>query len=207
MGRILRAPAALLLGIALGIAAAAGIAYAAVPNAAGVINACYDRQGDLRVIDAEAGESCDRRESPLSWNQRGPSGAASSVHETPYAPFSRPVPQGNEELAVATLELPAGTYQVVAKGVAQLNRTGSVARFTNAICVLRQGSETQDHANVLLDADDLTVDRSAIALTAVVSLAAAGSVELACRHQSFVEPAPIVEIGTPRITAVRGAAP
>jgi hypothetical protein len=55
--------------------AAAGIAYAAIPSASGVISACYvPNVGLLRVIDADAGKKCTRFEAPLAWNVQGPKG-------------------------------------------------------------------------------------------------------------------------------------
>jgi hypothetical protein len=48
---------------------------AGIPDADGVIHACYKTQnGTLRVID-DAVETCDaRNETPLNWNQTGPQG-------------------------------------------------------------------------------------------------------------------------------------
>jgi hypothetical protein len=50
------------------------IASAAVPDAGGVIHACAKANGDLRVIDTEAGGTCKEGETPLSWSQAGPAG-------------------------------------------------------------------------------------------------------------------------------------
>jgi hypothetical protein len=59
------------------LAVAAGVAYAAIPDSGGVIHGCYNRSnGQLRVIDPGAGESCKTPESVLDWNQTGPAGAA-----------------------------------------------------------------------------------------------------------------------------------
>ena len=52
-----------------------GIAYAAIPDANGVINGCYSSgQGQLRVIDTAKGETCKNNETAISWNQKGPKG-------------------------------------------------------------------------------------------------------------------------------------
>lgn len=59
--------AAVLIGIA-------GVSYAAIPGSNGVISACKDPKGSLRVIDAEAGQACSGNQQPLSWNQQGPQG-------------------------------------------------------------------------------------------------------------------------------------
>jgi hypothetical protein len=62
----------------LGILAACGIAYAAIPSADGVIHSCYNAgsnpAGQLRVIDAEAGGKCSKNEKPLNWNATRPKG-------------------------------------------------------------------------------------------------------------------------------------
>jgi len=52
-----------------------GVAYAAIPDASGVINGCYSGgQGQLRVIDTGKGESCKNNETAISWNQKGVKG-------------------------------------------------------------------------------------------------------------------------------------
>jgi hypothetical protein len=59
---------------AMAMAALGSIAWAAIPDADGVIHACYKQSnGALRVIDAPA-EVCDASESPLNWSQSGLSG-------------------------------------------------------------------------------------------------------------------------------------
>ena len=56
-------------------AAAASTAFATIPSASGVINACYKPFGGaLRLIDAEAGAKCSDKERPLAWNAQGPKG-------------------------------------------------------------------------------------------------------------------------------------
>jgi hypothetical protein len=69
--RLGRSVLAGLLGASLlvGAAQAAG----AIPGPDGVIHGCYrDTTGKLRVI--AAGETCDRNETPLPWNQAGAPG-------------------------------------------------------------------------------------------------------------------------------------
>jgi hypothetical protein len=61
--------------LALAVATAVvGASYAAIPGSNGVISACRDVQGKLKVIDAEAGQACPGGQTPLSWNQKGPAG-------------------------------------------------------------------------------------------------------------------------------------
>jgi hypothetical protein len=67
--------AAVAVGLTVLIGAAA---YAAIPGSSGTIAGCYAKSnGVLRVIDAEAGQTCvANKEAALSWNQQGPPGPA-----------------------------------------------------------------------------------------------------------------------------------
>ena len=55
--------------------AAAGIAYAAIPDG-NTINGCYGKAGGvLRVTDTAKNQKCSSQfEVPISWNQQGPKG-------------------------------------------------------------------------------------------------------------------------------------
>ena len=58
----------------VGLALAAGVAYATIPDSNGAIHACYKNvNGQLRVIDSG---SCGPSETALSWSQTGPQGPA-----------------------------------------------------------------------------------------------------------------------------------
>ena len=63
------------LGAAGVLAAASGIAYAAIPGPDGVIHGCVNASGAVRVIDPGAGGSCSTGESALNWNVSGAKGA------------------------------------------------------------------------------------------------------------------------------------
>ena len=54
--------------------AVAGVSYAAIPAADGTITACKDNKGVLKVIDAEAGQTCGPNQQQLTWNEQGPAG-------------------------------------------------------------------------------------------------------------------------------------
>jgi hypothetical protein len=59
---------------------AAGVGAAAIPGADGKINACYDVNGQIRLIDLSASGgtapvTCTASEKPLTWNQKGVQGA------------------------------------------------------------------------------------------------------------------------------------
>ncbi len=59
----------------LGVLAAIGVGYAAIPSTDGVIHSCYaSPSGQLRVIDAETSSKCSKNEKELAFNQRGPKG-------------------------------------------------------------------------------------------------------------------------------------
>jgi len=75
--------AAVVATAALLLAGAGGIAYAAIPDSgSGVISACRaTSNGALRVIDAQAGQSCAGTEKLLTWSGKGinPRGAYNST--------------------------------------------------------------------------------------------------------------------------------
>jgi hypothetical protein len=67
----------MLVAIAALLVASTGLAAAAIPDADGVIHACFNkRTGAVRIIDTEAPVSatCTSKETALSWNQTGPAG-------------------------------------------------------------------------------------------------------------------------------------
>src|SRR5262249_11915028 len=74
-GKLVR-PAVVALAIVGALAAAGGIAYATIPDASGVIHACYNKtgQGTLRVLDTDKAQTCSNSEASLSWSQTGPQG-------------------------------------------------------------------------------------------------------------------------------------
>jgi hypothetical protein len=60
--RLVLAVAAIAVGIA-------GVSSAAIPSANGTISACKDAKGGLKVIDAEAGQTCPSNQQLLTWKQ------------------------------------------------------------------------------------------------------------------------------------------
>src|SRR5438132_5920575 len=62
----------------VGVLAAVGVGYAAIPSSDGVIHSCYNASsnpsGTLRVIDAQTGATCNKNEKSLNFNQTGPQG-------------------------------------------------------------------------------------------------------------------------------------
>jgi hypothetical protein len=80
-----KAAAALLYAVA--VIAGVTAVQAAIPGAAGQIDACYrNANGSLRVIDTEAGQKCANNETGLTWNQQGPAGSGTEVvKQTPQS--------------------------------------------------------------------------------------------------------------------------
>src|SRR5579862_4334762 len=57
----------------------AGIAYATIPGGGGVILACYDGGGNLKVVQSYP---CSKGFTPLQWNQQGVSGDTGATGPT-----------------------------------------------------------------------------------------------------------------------------
>lgn len=74
IGRVRIGVIAATAGVAFGIG---GAVWASIPDAAGVIHACYKTQnGQVRIIDPGAGGSCQPSETAIQWNQTGTQGPA-----------------------------------------------------------------------------------------------------------------------------------
>lgn len=133
--------------VRLMLIAAAGVAVAVVeghiPSGTdGTITACYrnvaPQQGSLRVIDAEAGQTCTNGETTLTWNHKGVSGpigpegpqgeqgppGTTATSDVYFASFYTDIRQGEQGVllgfvgelrTVLTLELPQGAYMVEAR--------------------------------------------------------------------------------------------
>jgi hypothetical protein len=102
---------AVVSGIAILGLAAAGIAYATIPDSGGVIHGCYDtKTGALRVIDAGG---CVSKEAALNWNQTGPQG--------PQGIQGVPGPQGPAGVAPAWARIDLNGNVTAGHNVAQWN--------------------------------------------------------------------------------------
>lgn len=95
------------VGAAVVLATAAGVAYATIPDAGGVIHACYkvDGNGDItgdgniRLIDPSSSkkntQACAKNEAALDWNQQGPQGDTGPTGATgPQGASGATGPQG-----------------------------------------------------------------------------------------------------------------
>lgn len=79
---------------------ATGVAVAAIPSADGLITACVRAGGQLRVIDAEAGETCSANETQVEWS----TGGEDHVHRPPVTQHQAdtgPIPPGEQRTAIA----------------------------------------------------------------------------------------------------------
>jgi collagen triple helix repeat protein len=77
--------------LALGaLVAAAGVAYATIPDSSGQYHACVHKSnGNVRIIDHDAGQNCKQNEQHVHWSQVGPPGAPG-----PAGPPGPPGPAG-----------------------------------------------------------------------------------------------------------------
>lgn len=101
----------------------AGIAAASIPGSSGVITACYNQVGSLRVIDLSGtgvGSHCLNGETQLAWNQQGPagpqgppgSGGSSPQTVTQDQHFTYDPQFGNPKEYVVTVDCPSGTQAI-----------------------------------------------------------------------------------------------
>jgi hypothetical protein len=68
------------------------VVQAAIPDASGVIHACYRANGNLRLVDKS---NCTSGETALTWNQTGPQGPAGGFGpQGAPGPAGTPGPQG-----------------------------------------------------------------------------------------------------------------
>src|SRR5438045_1105038 len=83
-----------LVALLVGLTAAAlagGVAYATIPDSAGVIHTCYSKAtGTWRPIDYPS-EKCKSGETQLDFNQRGPEGPAGPQGATGAQGLAGPV--------------------------------------------------------------------------------------------------------------------
>jgi hypothetical protein len=100
---------------------AGGVAWAAIPDDAGVVNGCYLKVGGvLRVVDTAKGHKClTSLEVPISWSQKGPKGDP--------GPTGPPGTDGADGVSPTVTQLPAGDPNCPAGGAAITDADGSTA--------------------------------------------------------------------------------
>ena len=124
------------------LAIGAGIAYATIPDSAGVIHGCYDQRGQLRVIDPSTGDVCKNNEKSLDWSQTGPPGppgqdgtdGTNGVSGYQIVQFTGPLPGGVDDIPgtgqIDDVHCPAG--KKVTGGGVTVDSSG-LDRFADSI--------------------------------------------------------------------------
>ena len=180
MKRFTRRQLVLIAFVCLGIAFGAAVGFSAIPGNGGVISGCYDQKGVLRVIDADAGQTCGSKETPLNWNQTGQPGPTGP--RGPSDAFVGDIPPlspllDNQTTSIFTMNLPAGTY--VIQTVLRM-RSQILEGFTTASCDLYAGGQQLDIVLFQFPEDEDFTGQSET-LVGWTELAAPATVELFCR--------------------------
>lgn len=135
-------------------AVAGGIAFASIPDAAGVIHGCYrsaagDAQGQLRVVDDPA--RCRGNETPIQWSEQGVAG--------PPGPQGPPGEDGEDGTFSGTFTSPNGRYSlsVTDTGIVLASPDSSIRVTDGAIRVETMGPDLIE----LRGANRVTVDSGA----------------------------------------------
>jgi hypothetical protein len=175
-----------LAAVALGIVIAfgAGIAYATIPDDAGVIHGCYLKAtGNLRVIDSER-QSCRPIEVAIDWNQSGPPGDPGQPGERgpsdAYA-FTGGGSITDTYTTLAEREIPQGSYVV----------TGRVQLFTGSATtgprwvsctVFDTFNQARDNGTVVIESPGGSNGAVSMPLVATIQTAPStgGSVSVQC---------------------------
>jgi hypothetical protein len=128
----------------------AGVSYAAVPAANGTISACKDAKGGLKVIDAEAGQTCNANQHLLTWNQQGPAGPQGAPGISGYELVFAQQPASDSDTKSQFVACPQGKSPIGGGGsirddtgalsnVATLTRVQPLASGYNVAAVEREG--------------------------------------------------------------------
>lgn len=140
------------IGVALA-ATAVGVSYAGIPDSTGAIHACYNPNkathtngAPLTILDADAA-SCGKRETAISWSQRGPQGEAGETGPAgPAGPQGPEGPQGPAGGLGTAYTNYGGALQTIGEGLTQ----------TVASVTVPTGSYTISATVVVSGADDDT---------------------------------------------------
>jgi hypothetical protein len=167
MNRLLRRPLALVAALGATVLAVGGIAWAAIPDSSGAINACYTTSnGKLRAVDAPA--DCSGGEAAIALG--GPT-RGYSTHP------GGEVVLGTTSTEVASLTLPAGRYLVHAKvNVVDFGFTGNVF----VACSLGVGGLTPDMTWVTLGPSIESAPSTSVGLQGSVVLTSPSTVVARC---------------------------
>lgn len=177
MKRLIRRPLALVVAAGATLVVAGGIAWAAIPDSSGAINACYaNSNGRLRAVDASA--DCRSRETAIALG--GPTfGYATSrpdflaIERTPTV--------------VASLKLPAGKYLVHGKlDLVDTTLTGGV--FVACNLVVGGTTTSSDSSWNTLGPYVSRAPSESMALQAPLTLPSDGAIVLSCVAPDAKEP-------------------
>jgi hypothetical protein len=201
--------------LAAAVIASGVIAYANIPGANGVVSGCRNTStGDLRVIDAEAGDKCDSRtELPLNWSQTGPQGPQGPAGPQgpqgpqgpigPQGPQGVPGPQGPQgpagitgaaTFAFGSRALDAGPTQVLSKALPAGNwvvvATATVeAPLFNESTIVNTQCELRNGPSVIGGTEDYKVtDQSVIvslSMNGGAALPQGGTISLWCQQPNL----------------------
>lgn len=166
MKRLTLRPAVLLVALAATLVAG-GIAWSAIPDSSGAINACYQSSnGKLRAVDSPS--SCGGGETAIALG-----GPTRGYVDRPGGT----VVVGTTASDVASLALPAGQYVVHGKvNAVDVGFTGDVF----VACSLQAGGTTVDQTWVSLGPGSPTAPSTSIVLQGGVTLASGGTVVARC---------------------------
>jgi hypothetical protein len=218
----------LLAALALAAVAAAGAGIARststepIPDANGVIHACYKKPiGEVKIVYSAA--NCGAGQAPIEWNQAGPQGPKGDPG--PQGPPGPPGAAGGADVQAfesdeiegdieigplptgifVTLGEP-GTYWVFAKGMMQRD-SNSVAdrdKEARADCELELGFTRLDTTPTMLLQFDHPADEVWFTLADVAQATQAGQrLKLVCRHTFGSDGELPISLFAPRIYALK----
>jgi hypothetical protein len=190
----------------MALIAAGGIAYANIPDANGVIHACYKKtspnQGTLSVIDTEKGQTCSGGAISLTWNQTGPQGAPGA--QGPQGPSdawfadqaSVQVPILGSAIVVS-VTVPAGTY-LLSSEVGTAGATDS----TGAFCLFTTPTSGTTVSASFAD-QTLSPDTAEVFATTGTATVPTGTAEIDVECQDRIQPSTSAYSATANLTALQ----
>jgi hypothetical protein len=189
----------IIVGAVLAALAAAGIAYATIPDANGVYTACkLNATGTIRLIDPSVGTAsllghCTSLETQISWNQKGQQGPAGpqgpagedgtngaaagySVSRSWFA-----LPGGNGTTAVMQVALGAGSYIFTGSVTAEV--TSGVGSISSLECFLTSPEgQIGTIERAWFEVNSYHQDKVNLSVTGGATLAQAETVSVQCSN-------------------------
>ena len=187
------------------MAVAGGVAYATIPDSAGVIHGCYSKSGSLRVIDPSKSQHCAAAETPIQWNQTGPQGLPGAPGTNGATGTAGPAgPQGVPGTAavytsadghgsfdtfldwvtVGSLDVPAGRYAVTASTWVHNNNNNE-----NIICQLFSPYDGRNFGNqaivTVFSQGSLGWTSMTLPVVGAIDLPTASTIQLRCMANAY----------------------